>query len=191
MSLVVCPHCGQQVSDNAEACIHCGRILQTKARPKEYADLLYREKQGLHGEFAREYPQYGIYQRMERKAARERRISTITAIFFLVTGAILLILRCTGVSSKIFAEENIVPKFALVGSYLLLVVDFIIWLKTLIAHIIFTHKDLLYKRLFQAWLLKKNIRYRVVFEKKKEGDRRYFENINPDLYLNKGDSHGD
>ena len=33
MPLIACPDCGQNISDQAAACIHCGRPLQTKSRP--------------------------------------------------------------------------------------------------------------------------------------------------------------
>ena len=27
MATIVCPHCGEQVSENAKKCVHCGAIL--------------------------------------------------------------------------------------------------------------------------------------------------------------------
>ena len=27
MAMIVCPHCGEQVSENAKKCVHCGAIL--------------------------------------------------------------------------------------------------------------------------------------------------------------------
>lgn len=27
MAMIVCPHCGEQVSEKAKKCVHCGAIL--------------------------------------------------------------------------------------------------------------------------------------------------------------------
>lgn len=27
MAMIVCPHCGEQVSEKAKKCVHCGEIL--------------------------------------------------------------------------------------------------------------------------------------------------------------------
>ena len=47
---------------------------------------------------------------------------------------------------------------------------------------------LLYEKLFQAWLLRaKNISMSVDFSDMSKKDMKYFENINPSLYLEKGE----
>lgn len=39
MGLIICPDCGKEVSDQAPACIHCGRPLQAVAQPVTANDL--------------------------------------------------------------------------------------------------------------------------------------------------------
>jgi hypothetical protein len=41
MTLIACPDCGKQVSDQAPACIHCGKPLAPVPDPDPPAKVLY------------------------------------------------------------------------------------------------------------------------------------------------------
>ena len=78
MALITCPHCGNQVSDTVERCVHCGELIKEKPpEPKNYADLSKAEKDALDSEFVREHSKYSV-----RNAERKKKIQS--AIFFIL-----------------------------------------------------------------------------------------------------------
>lgn len=44
MSIIKCPECNKEVSDQAEACIHCGYPLKKKEEQKPQIQYIYRNK---------------------------------------------------------------------------------------------------------------------------------------------------
>ena len=92
MALITCPHCGKQVSDTVERCIHCGALIKEQPpEPKRYVDLSREEKDSLDAKFEREHPEYSI-----RKAERKKKIQS--AIYFIlgvvcIIGAVLVLVN--------------------------------------------------------------------------------------------------
>ena len=36
MAMIPCPDCGQEISDKAKKCIHCGKVLIEEVKPQKF-----------------------------------------------------------------------------------------------------------------------------------------------------------
>lgn len=62
MALIVCPHCGKNVSDTAEKCVHCGEALHKEREQEveepalEYLALPAEQQKSIKSEFFATFP---------------------------------------------------------------------------------------------------------------------------------------
>lgn len=182
MALITCPHCGKQVSDTVERCIHCGEILKktySKPAQKNFSALPTSERKRLEEEFLTTYSAYD-YNSARNIARKTKKIAFVSRIVLWVALAVLISLVCIFFNSKNTTILGILS--------LILLIVLISSLVTWIVCVVISHKEhkmyLIYLRVFQEWLLKaKNIVWQVMFSETQYRDKRYFENITIDMYL--------
>lgn len=91
MALIVCPHCGGQISDKAERCVHCGAVFMVQPPvPKNYGDFSVAEKDSLDAEFERMHPKYSIRKAVKKKRIQSVVINIIGAVFIIVAVIVLV-----------------------------------------------------------------------------------------------------
>ena len=181
MALIVCPYCGEQVSDKAERCVHCGNVLN-ELKPKQYSNLPSNEQDSLKKEFESKYPQYSC-NGLTEKADKLHKRNSIMSIFTLGCLVVFFTLVATKFVSKAVDEENyviVIGVFIFMGVYISLLV---IQINSRKKEKEFRRKVFLWKKLFQAWLLKKNIHYKIRLNKVEQKYRKIFNEINPEMYL--------
>ncbi len=107
MALIVCPHCGKQVSDTVERCIHCGEFIKEKpSEPKNYADLSMAEKDDLDSEFERKHSEYS----MHRVAKKQVILCVIMYVSLVILVALLIFYICKH-QSQLKENERIEIEF--------------------------------------------------------------------------------
>lgn len=190
MALIVCPHCGKSVSDTVDVCIHCGKSIHTEEKapepPKRYEKLNSDEQNALFQQFSREYPEY-IYPQGREQAAKKRRIARISGLISGALGAVFLFVRIlVAVGAIKFSTEG--NDFIIPGIFLLLAL--VTFLFAIIIWAIFNqsakksmHRFLLFAKLYKSWLSARAIKYTVGFKESEEKYKKYFNNINPTLYM--------
>lgn len=190
MALIACPHCGKQVSDKAEQCVHCGKDLRQsedwKRNLKPYEQLNADEQSKLFRQFSQDYPEY-VYPQGREKAAKKRKVasnsSTVCGIFAILI-LLVQLLNATGVIRfSTEGDDFILPGILISVAFVMIIVSSIVWF--IFNRIAKKHmrRFLLFTKLFQTWLSKKGIQYKFVFDKGEEKFKKYFNNINPVLYL--------
>lgn len=189
MALIVCPHCGGQVSDTVERCIHCGKFIKEKQKNSavDFQTFDKIKQNNLEEEFQKKYPKY-VCPYAKQKALKCRRKYTIFGRIMCGAGAIDLLFSIL-IQTKVLDLNSDDTMLMIIGPIVLVAVltffigaafciNYTIKSKKLIA------KYLLYEKLYQVWLLnEKNISKKVDFIGLNKKDKKYFENINPDLYL--------
>lgn len=107
MALITCPHCGNQVSDTVERCVHCGELIKEKPpEPKRYADLSMAEKDSLDAEFERAHPEYSM-----RRVAKKQIILLVIMLVSLVILAVLVGVYSAKNQSQSKENERIKTEF--------------------------------------------------------------------------------
>ena len=43
MAMIICPECGQEISDKSKRCIHCGKVLVEEIIPKKFCSECGKE----------------------------------------------------------------------------------------------------------------------------------------------------
>ena len=181
MALITCPHCGKQVSDTVERCIHCGNVLN-ELKTRQFSNLSSNEQDSLKKEFESQYPQYSC-NGLTEKADKWHKRNNIMSIFTLGCLVVFLTLVATKFVSKAFDEENyviLIGVFIFMGVYISLLA---IQVNVRKEEKECRRKVFLWKKLFQAWLLKKNIHYEIRLNKFEQNYRKIFNEINPEMYL--------
>lgn len=207
MALITCPHCGNQVSDTVERCIHCGELIKEKPpEPKRYADLSMAEKDSLDSEFERNHPGYSI-RKVEKRRVRHGVAMLLALLLSWLIVVILLIgalvhedrfyethgihlqgqydssdftdkemkemLEENGgtivwsyrgdetiiLSGKEYRQEEMLQRAVIVVSVFLIIIGVVITLVEIVKFIKANRNVLLAKKLFQAWLVQKNVIY--------------------------------
>ncbi len=189
MSLIVCPHCGKQVSDTVERCIHCGGAF-LKGEPKVSAtdfNTLDKEiRKSLEVEFQKGYPKYVCPHAKQNALKCRRKFKVCTIISYVACVIFFLILIL--VKTKVLDIDSndikmmVVVLVALCAALVILIsaackISYKLKSKKLIS------QYLLYEKLFQVWLLHTNNIFKEVdFSDLSGKEKKYFENINTDLY---------
>lgn len=194
MALITCPHCGNQVSDTVERCIHCGEPLlkeEAKPTPTDFHSLEKDNQNSIEKEFQKKYPSYVCFLAKQNSLKCRRKIKILNRISFIA--GIIFFLFFILVSTKVLDLNNDDTMLMIVMPIVLVVALVIfICMGFKIYYLVKSKKSicryLLYEKLFQAWLLRaKNISMSVDFSDMSKKDMKYFENINPGLYLEKGE----
>ncbi len=193
MALIECPQCGKQVSDTAELCVHCGAVLKEPPAPKNYAELPAAEKEALDLEFEREHPACSV-RRAEKKKWRLTSLFFV-ALCLIMVGIIdlinsvrplLVIIRFSskssvalyqgneaillvdeGVDDSLTSESN-TGKFSLlfILSLLFIIIGVVMMVIAGVVYNKAQREVLLRRKLFQAWLAKRNICYEPMLSDK-------------------------
>ena len=61
MALISCPHCGKQVSDKSEVCVHCGEklvVVPQETKEVNFDKLNTSKQQAIFAEFISAYPEH-------------------------------------------------------------------------------------------------------------------------------------
>ena len=161
MALITCPHCGKQVSDSVDTCIHCGGSLKGETVPekgREYAALTLEEQKSLKTEFDTKFPEI---PKTERKGNKNAILYCVSFVAFLV-GAVMV-----WVLGEMF--DSIAG--TVIGAVIAFSGWFGIWITYFYAKA-WNKKRLACLKRFQKWLEReKRVHYTVILEEK---DRKIF-----------------
>lgn len=174
MALIKCPHCGKEISDTAESCIHCGTNLNEKTQAQEqfknYESLSFSEKLNLKSEFNKAYPNYAKYEDKDEKIKRLGKISWACIII----GIIMMI-------PLFFSESKFFLIIGILGAILFTVSDVVDILCPFLRRR-YKKKYLIALKKYQKWLKEtKGVNYIVTFNSAEMKWKKYFDAINIDF----------
>ncbi|MDE6442049.1 MAG: zinc ribbon domain-containing protein [Clostridia bacterium] len=183
MAIIKCPHCGNNVSDTASNCIHCGESLTGEEKPKvncvNYNNLLQSEQSALKNEFYESYPQYKKYEDKEAMLKKLIRIDWI----FIILGLVLILPGLFYANGDNFDLNTLktLSSLSTIGLILFFASDALEILSRFILRS-YKKKILLATKKYQKWLkVNKNINYNVTFIGKDAKWKKYFDEINVDM----------
>ncbi len=187
MALIVCPHCGNSISDTVSVCIHCGKSVnpqEEQAPLTLYAKLNPSEQSRLLEQFRREYPEY-VFPQGREKAAKKRKVAEISLLITSTICGILFIIHILGILRVIdFSDDDFfIPAILLVLAIVGIIVSVIIWVIFNRSAKRYMHRFLLFAKLYQTWLSARNIKYKLAFRESEKKYKNHFNNINPILYM--------
>lgn len=180
MALIKCKNCGNDISDSALSCPHCGfeYKVEKKEEKKNYSNFSEREQKDLLEEFYRENPKYRKPNQMAEKHNKKLKIVTILLYVFwaafLGTRFLAALFR-----GKIGTTVNagtillvIVGIAGLIGGLVVTVI--IIVMRIRVRKI--NRATLTHEKKYKAWLQEKNISYELLLSKR---EKELFDAINP------------
>lgn len=187
MALIVCPHCGRQVSDTEKTCIHCGKSIGEGKPMQAFERLGGEEKTELFRQFGRAYPKY-VFPQGRQKAAKARKISTVFFVIATVLCGLSLLARILvdiGAIRFDFDAQPL-PVMILVTALLAGLFSWIAGFGVRLFARRTMRRFLLFAKLFQAWLSARGIQFTFVFAESEKKYKKYYDNIDPALYLKEG-----
>ena len=190
MALIVCPHCGKSISDTLTECIHCGKSLrpqeETQAQVKRYEQLSSAEQNELFAQFKREYPEY-VFPHGREKAAKKRKISSIAWTIAGVLCVIIFVIQILVATGKIHFETEgddfLIPGIFLFIAVVTIICSVVIWAICRRSEKKYMQRYLLFAKLYRTWLSAREIKYKLTFGDNEKKYKKYYDNINPVLYL--------
>ncbi len=166
MALVTCPHCGKNVSDSVEICIHCGGSLKENPTPekeREYAALPIEEQKSLRKEYDSNCPEL----------CKSEKMNNIAAFLYLIS--FLLVFIGAVLFGVLAAMDFITGAFICAGIF------FMGFAGTWIAYFCsksFNKRYLTSLKRFQKWLEReKGVHYSATLDEK---DRKFFDQVSVD-----------
>lgn len=171
MALIKCPHCGKEISNTAQSCIHCGAGLNEKAEEREqlkdYDRLSFSEKANLKDQFNIAYPKYAKHEDKDEKIKRLEKISWGC----IITGIVMMI-------PLFFSQSTFFLTIGISGGILFFVSDIVDFLCPFMRRR-YKKKYLIALKKYQQWLKDtKSIDYKVTFNSAELKWKKYFDEIN-------------
>lgn len=188
MALIVCPHCGKSVSDTVNVCIHCGKslILKEEKQEKRYEQLSSAEQNELFTQFSRKYPEY-VYPQGRERAAKKAKIANAAWLIASIVCIPLIIVRILVATGTItFSTEGddfMIPGIFLAVAVVAILISGVIWIIYRQRAKKIMHRFLLFAKLYKSWLSARAIKYTVGFKENEKKYKKYFNSINPVLYM--------
>lgn len=181
MGLIVCPHCGKQVSDTNEKCFHCGLDLandtEEAAKPREYYKMSAKEQQDLRKEYLSQNP---VFERCMKKSNAFTKRNMISIIICVLAW---LCFACMFIGSIIYldvAKKNM-PAWVNLLVILILVIAFVTMIICIVQRILYRkhrRNELIIEKNYQQWLKsEKNVNYTVAFTAEESKDKKIFDEI--------------
>ncbi len=183
MGLIICPHCGKQVSDTNSKCFHCGFDFVSKTgepeKLRDYHKISMQEQQDLRDEYLNQQTAFKKY--MQKYNGFLKKIN-ISYIINLISWICLAIAWAGGflyhkISKNNAANWVIILILLLVASILVSLIINVVQRKILFKK--YRRNELIIEKNYQQWLKsEKNINYTVTFTAKQSKDKVFFDEIN-------------
>lgn len=168
MALIICPHCGQKISDTVEKCVHCGKLVKESVEEEKkevsFNGLTIDEKTAIKKEFYNRYPKYQINSKKDSKQFNKLRyLRTFFSIIELLGYVFATIFDIN--SNEILGKIGII--FIILGIVGFIVMTVFIRKMTKIN----LRKKMLCEKKFWKWITtEKQMAYNVCFSSPKERD---------------------
>ncbi len=188
MALIVCPHCGEKVSDTVAVCIHCGASIKDK-EPESmriFEKMGEGEKNILSQQFQQAYHEYSFPQDRNRSVTKSRiamAASTVVSAICLSLLIVRILVSREVIHFETEGDSFLIPGIILFAAILVLLISIVVWLTLRSSAKKSMRRYLLYIKIFQAWLSLRGIQYRPMFRTSEKKYKKYYMNINPNLYL--------